>query len=71
MRDGEPVPIDAPVMKQAIAWEFVLRNVRRTERKLAEETLKLESGADDVSEVKVSFCACCMTLTSAQLQQSG
>lgn len=53
VRDGEPVEIDPPAMRQAIAWQFVLRAVHRQEKRAAEEALKQESGADDVCDIQV------------------
>ena len=64
VRDGEPVPIDAPVMRQAIAWQFVLRAVHLREQLAAEELLKAESGADDVMDIKV-------TQSCVRMLQSG
>ena len=57
VRDGEPVNIDPPVMRQAIAWQFALRSVRKQEKRAAEELLKADSGADDVTDVKVGYRA--------------
>ncbi|KAK9813578.1 hypothetical protein WJX73_008249 [Symbiochloris irregularis] len=53
VRDGEPVAIEPPLMRQSIAWQFAIRAMRAREMRLAEEVLKQDSSADDVSDVKV------------------
>lgn len=55
------VDLDPPSMRQAIAWSFALRNIRRTETEEAGDRLLRSSGADSVRDVKVRF-ACVRTL---------
>ncbi|KAK9814057.1 hypothetical protein WJX72_000065 [[Myrmecia] bisecta] len=47
------VDLDAPAMRQAIAWEFALRNIRTNEAAEAERALKRETGAELVRDVQV------------------
>ena len=49
------IDLDPPSMRQAIAWSFALRNIRRTETEEAGERLLRSSGADSVRDVKVGL----------------
>ncbi len=46
------IDLDPPSMRQAIAWSFALRNIRRAETEEAGERLLKSSGADSVRDVK-------------------
>jgi hypothetical protein len=49
----EEVPLDPPTMRQAIAWVFALRNIRRMEMDEAADQLRQETGCEAVRDVKV------------------
>ena len=46
------VALDPPTMRQAIAWSFALRNIRRQEAEEVGEQLRRETGAEAVRDVK-------------------
>lgn len=48
----DDIGLDPPSMRQAIAWSFALRNIRRAETEEAGERLLRSSGADSVRDVK-------------------
>eukprot|EP00884_Botryococcus_braunii_P003386 jgi/Botrbrau1/13048/Bobra.0187s0010.1 len=49
----EDVELDPPTMRQAIAWGFALRAIRRNEAEEASEALLATSGASSVRDVQV------------------
>ncbi len=52
------VPLDPPSMRQAVAWSFALRGIRRSEAHEAAEQLRRETGAEAVRDVKARGPAC-------------
>ena len=48
----DDVDLDPPSMRQAIAWSFALRNIRRAETEEVGERLLRSSGAESVRDVK-------------------
>jgi hypothetical protein len=45
-------------MRQAVAWSFALRGIRRSEAHEAAEQLRRETGAEAVRDVKARGPAC-------------
>ena len=51
--------LDPPSMRQAIAWSFALRNIRRMEAEEAGQQLLRSTGADSVRDVKAGLARTC------------
>ena len=67
-KGGEDVPLDPPNMRQAIAWSFALRNIRRLETEEAAEELRRETGCEAVKDVKVCSCALMCILSGESIR---
>lgn len=60
----DDIDLDPPSMRQAIAWSFALRNIRKLEAEEARQQLLKSTGAESVRDVKAGlnhtlqlFCA--------------
>ena len=60
-RVADDIGLDPPAMRQAIAWSFALRNIRRAETEEAGQQLLKSTGAESVRDVKASHAMTTLT----------
>ena len=64
----DDIDLDPPSMRQAIAWSFALRNIRRMETEEAGQQLLRTSGADSVRDVKAGVTCWTILIETVRLK---